>query len=88
MTKEYKSFASLNIDIHKNILYEHNDYHLDEIDINKLIVKGYLGGSYEDLGLWDNKEDAERGIVGGERLHELLSEFDGKKVKITVEEIE
>lgn len=55
--------------------------------INKKEFKGYLGGSYEKLGLWDNKKDAEIGIVGGEYLHELLSEYDGNFVKITVEEM-
>jgi len=53
---------------------------------NKKDLKGYLGGSYEKLGLWDNEKDAEIGIVGGEYLHELLSEYDGKFVKITIEE--
>ena len=47
--------------------------------------EGYLGGSYDKLGFWDNKKDAEIGICGGEYLHELLEEFDGEYVKITVE---
>lgn len=54
--------------------------------INKKEFKGYLGGSYDKLGLWDSKKDAEIGIVGGEYLHELLSEYDSKFVKITIEE--
>lgn len=54
--------------------------------INKKEFKGYLGGKYDKLGLWDNKNDVEIGIVGGGYLHELLSEYDSKFVKITIEE--
>jgi hypothetical protein len=47
---------------------------------------GFLGGDYEDLGLFNTQQDAERGICSSNKLHELLEEFKGKKVKITIEE--
>ncbi|WP_025909346.1 hypothetical protein [Priestia flexa] len=49
---------------------------------------GYLGGDYDDLGMFDNKKDAERGMFPSEELNDLLEEFKGKKVKITVETFE
>ena len=56
--------------------------------MKRQLFRGYLGGSYEKLGLWDNQKDAERGLVGGEYLHELLEGFNGKFVRITVEEVD
>ncbi|AJA41449.1 hypothetical protein AXJ14_gp130 [Geobacillus virus E3] len=49
---------------------------------------GWLGGHYDDFGFYRTKEDAERGYRPDETLDELLEEFKGKKVKITVEVIE
>jgi hypothetical protein len=49
---------------------------------------GWLGGHYDDFGFYRTKEDAERGYRPDEKLDELLEEFKGKKVKITVEVIE
>ena len=54
----------------------------------KQVVEGWLGGNYDDFGLYDSKEDAERGIMPHKKLYEAISaKFDGKKVKITIEEI-
>ena len=49
---------------------------------------GWYGGDYEDAGFFNSKVDAKRGHRSDEQLHELFSEFDGKKIKITVEVIE
>lgn len=48
-------------------------------------VSGWLGGDYDKLGLFENKKDAERGICPTETLDDLLEEFKGKNVKITIE---
>lgn len=48
-------------------------------------IGGWLGGDYDKLGLFDNKKDAERGICPNETLDDLLEEFKGKNVKITIE---
>lgn len=48
-------------------------------------IGGWLGGDYDKLGLFDNKKDAERGICLTETLDDLLEEFKGKNVKITIE---
>lgn len=48
-------------------------------------IFGWLGGEYDELGLFDNKKDAERGIYPTETLNDLLEEFKGKNVKITIE---
>lgn len=48
----------------------------------------YLGGVYDDFGIYETKEDAERGHIPDEQMFEALSDFDGKKVKITVEQLE
>lgn len=55
---------------------------------NKETLIGWYGGSYEDAGLFDNKKDAERGINSNRKLHEILDQYEGKKIKITVEIIE
>lgn len=56
---------------------------------NKQLLTGWLGGHYDDFGFYDTKEDAERGYRPSERLYEIIDDrFDGKKVKITIEEIE
>jgi hypothetical protein len=49
---------------------------------------GWIGGNYDDLGFYENKEDAERGMFPNETLDDLLEDFKGKKVKITVEVME
>ncbi|MDI6680150.1 hypothetical protein QMA02_30865 [Bacillus wiedmannii] len=48
-------------------------------------ISGWLGGDYEELGLFDNKKDAERGIYPTETLDDLFEEFKGQNVKITIE---
>lgn len=48
----------------------------------------WLGGDYDHLGTFANKEDAERGHMPEERLNDLLDEFKGKKVKLQIEVIE
>lgn len=48
-------------------------------------IGGWLGGDYDKLGLFDNKEDADCGICPNETLDDLLEEFKGKNVKITIE---
>lgn len=55
---------------------------------NREILIGWYGGSYEDTGLFENKEDVERGINSSRKLHEILDQYEGKKIKITVEIIE
>lgn len=52
------------------------------------IFTGYVGGSYEDCGLFGNKKDAERGLFADRKLHEIFDEFEGKKVRITIEEVD
>lgn len=49
--------------------------------------KGFVGGSYESSGLFENKEDALRGLFADNKFHEIFDEFEGKKVRVTVEEI-
>lgn len=49
---------------------------------------GWYGGDYDDAGFYDDKADAERGMFPNKELHELLREFQGKKIKITVEILE
>ena len=49
---------------------------------------GWYGGDYEDAGFFGSKVDAERGMYSDDKLHELLKEFQGKKIKITVEILE
>lgn len=53
-----------------------------------LIIEGWLGGMYDDLGIFEDKEDAERGIFPKETLCELLQSVKTKKIKIIVEVIE
>lgn len=55
---------------------------------NKDVFLGWLGGDYEKLGLSRTKEDAVRGLFADDYLHELLEEFKGKKVLISVEVVE
>lgn len=57
---------------------------------NKQEFQGWLGGQYDDFGFCDNQEDAKRGYMPSERIFEILGieEFNGKYVKITIEEIE
>lgn len=55
--------------------------------IGKIIV-GWFGGSYEDAGLFDTKEDAERGYMCDDRLHNIFDQYEGKKIKITIEVVE
>ena len=51
-------------------------------------IEGWIGGQYEDYGLYDNKTDADRGIMPSRKFYEAISpKFDGKKAKITIEEI-
>lgn len=55
--------------------------------IGKIII-GWFGGSYEDAGLFDSKEDAEIGQCCSNRLHEIFSEYEGKKIKVVIEIME
>jgi hypothetical protein len=48
----------------------------------------WLGGEWDDFGIFDNKEDAEYGMFPKEYLHEALKEFKGKKVRMLVEVID
>jgi len=50
-------------------------------------MTGWLGGEYEDLGIFEAKQEAEKGLFG-DKLHELLKGYNCKKVKITVEVID
>lgn len=52
------------------------------------VFKGYIGGNYEYCGLYETKVDAERGYIPDCALHEIFSEFDGKKIEITIKVIE
>jgi hypothetical protein len=56
--------------------------------VSLLIIEGWLGGMYDDLGIFEDKEDAERGIFPKETLCELLQSVKTKKIKIIVEVIE
>lgn len=51
------------------------------------IVEGWLGGVYDDFGIYDNLEDAETGIMPRKTIEEAFDEFKGEKVRITVEVI-
>ncbi|PLR99573.1 hypothetical protein [Bacillus sp. T33-2] len=56
---------------------------------NRKELVGWLGGDYDDLGFYDDKEDAERGHRPTEKFYDLIDdEFKGKKVRITIEVIE
>lgn len=57
------------------------------INIGKVLL-GWFGGSYEDAGLFETKEDAERGISSWNKLHNEFSEYEGKRIKITIEIVE
>lgn len=48
-------------------------------------ITGWFGGRYENSGLFKNKECAETGLDSRRLLHELFSEYRGKKIKITIE---
>jgi hypothetical protein len=48
----------------------------------------WLGGDYDYLGSFRDKEDAERGIIPNEYMYDIFDDFKGKRVKITVEVIE
>ena len=50
-------------------------------------IIGWLGGDHEDLGIFEAKQEAEKGLFG-DKLHELLKEYSCKKVKITIEVID
>lgn len=52
------------------------------------VFTGWLAGSYEDVALYEIKEDADIGYCGGDRLYELFDEYDEKKIKITIEIVE
>lgn len=49
---------------------------------------GWYGGYYDDAGFYNDQEDAERGYRPNEPIYETLGEFQGKKIKITVEVLE
>ncbi len=42
-------------------------------------INGWLGGDYDTLGIFDNKEDTERGICPTKTLDELVKELKDKK---------
>ena len=56
-------------------------------EIGKILL-GWYGGQYEDSGFFKTKEDTERGVFCDDRLHELFSEYEGKKIKIAIEIVE
>lgn len=56
--------------------------------IGRTTFIGWYGGNYEDIGFFETKEDAMRGMNPENRLHELLSIYEGKKIKIIVEIVE
>jgi len=72
----------------KFIEHEHRDPLSTDYYIRGVTLIGWLGVNYEDTGLFETKQDAERGINSDYKLHELLSAYDEKKVKITIEIIE
>jgi len=50
---------------------------------------GWYGGEFDDAGLYNTKEEAERGYMPSKQMYVLLrNEFRGKKIKITVEVLE
>ncbi|MDO6659218.1 DUF5634 family protein [Bacillus thuringiensis] len=53
-------------------------------ELEKKVITGWLGGDYDTLGIFDSQLDAERGIFPTKTLSELVEEFKGKKVKITI----
>lgn len=54
--------------------------------MNKEEFIGWLGGDEEYLALYDNKEQC-GDAFGGETLDDLIFDYKGKKVKITIEVI-
>lgn len=51
--------------------------------------EGWVGGRYDDAGLFETKEDAARGMFpDDEAFYEIFSEYDGKKIKISIEVID
>ena len=54
--------------------------------MHKKIVEGFLDVCYEDTALYDNNEASY--YAPKEKITEQLEEFNGKKVRITIEEIE
>jgi len=53
----------------------------------KKVIEGYLGGSYDDLGIFKTKEDAQIGMFPNQTMDDLMSEFKVKKIRITIEDI-
>ena len=59
--------------------------------MDKKIFIGWSGGLYEDAGLYKTKKAAENGISLPDSDKEyctMFEEFNGKKIRITVEVIE
>jgi len=54
----------------------------------KKIIEGWLGGNWDEFGIYSNKKHAETGMFPDDDMYVLMKDFDGKKVRITVEEIE
>ncbi|WP_350302600.1 hypothetical protein [Peribacillus frigoritolerans] len=54
----------------------------------RLEIIGWLGGERDDFGVYENKKDAIQGITPTNILSELLDEFKGKKVKLSINVIE
>jgi len=54
----------------------------------KKIIEGWLGGQWDDFGIYETKIDAKRGIYPKHEMFELMEDFDSKRVRIIVEEIE
>ena len=52
------------------------------------IIIGWCGVNYEDTGLFETREDADRGYRPDKRFYELFNPYDGKRIKITIEVVE
>lgn len=51
-------------------------------------IEGWLGGVYDDFGMYSSKEDADRGILPDSTLDDLLDDFKGKRVSITIVDLD
>lgn len=54
----------------------------------KKVYEGWLGVNYEDTGFYDSQQNAQRCYLPDITIFEFLEDFDTKKIKIIIEEIE
>ena len=54
----------------------------------KKIIEGWLGGNWDEFGIYSSKDHAERAMFPDDEMHVLMKNFDCKKVRIIIEEIE